>query len=61
MYLHARGNAKQFSGRGMNHYCTCGHLPKHHHMDFGPCGATDDGLFGEEPCTCPRYEKDNDD
>jgi len=45
----------------MNHYCTCGHLPKHHHMDFGPCGATDDGLFGEEPCTCPRYEKDNDD
>lgn len=45
----------------MNNFCLCGHLPKDHHMDFGRCEHIDQGLFGDEPCTCHIYEKDSDD
>lgn len=44
----------------MNHFCTCGHLPKEHHMDFGRCDSEELDESGW-PCTCPLFEKDSDD
>ena len=41
-------------------FCTCGHKPSDHHMDYGRCEADEETLWGPTPCGCPHFEADAD-